>query len=45
MVFLLRKEWIEEKDIDLSLAYTPWLYHIICQDESHKGTGGCNPPL
>ena len=36
MVRLLRKEWVEEKDIDLSLAQAPWPYHIISQNESRR---------
>ena len=45
MVSLLKRESVEEKEIDLSLSYAPYPYDIICQDESHNGTGGCNKPL
>ena len=40
MVCLLRKEWVEEKGMDLSLAYAPYPYYILCQDESRKGICG-----
>ena len=42
---LLQKEWVEEKGVDLSLAYAPEPCYTICQDESHKGTNDCNQPL
>ena len=45
MTCLLRKEWVEEKGINLSLGYSPKPYHAICQDESRKGANGWNQPL
>ena len=41
----IAERMVEEKNINLSLAYAPYPYHIICQDESYKGAGGCNQPL
>ena len=45
MVCLLRKEWVEEKDSELSMVYAPWSNHIICQDKGRKDTDGFNEPL
>ena len=45
MVCVLRKEWVEEKDSELSMVYAPWSNHIICQDKGRKDTDGFNEPL